>query len=150
MTEKPFNKKRALEFGSGLWVALMTKMLEMEKLVKQEVQIKQERKTMNKLIRIASLAVFVLGLGYSAVSYAADEFDAAQDHATLAGLYEKKAAEQNSLINQHERMVNSDFIRKNPSATAQNEMRQHCGAIMAMAKGLKAELLSASEWHKKQ
>ncbi len=105
---------------------------------------------MNKIMRVASLVVFVLGLGYSAVSYAADEFVAAQDHATLAGLYEKQAAEQNSLINQHERMVDSDFIRKNPSATAQNEMRQHCGAIMAMAKGLKAELLSAAEWHKKQ
>jgi len=149
MTEKPSNKRRVLEFGSGLWVALMTKMLETEKLVKQQVQIKQENK-MNKLMRVASLAVFVLGLGYSAVSYAADEFATAQDHATLAGLYEKKAAEQDSLINQHGRMIDSDFIRKNPSATAQNEMRGHCSAITAMAKGLKAELLSASEWHKKQ
>ena len=125
-------------------------MLATEKLVKQEVQIKKERKTMNKLVRIASLVVFVLGLGYSAVSYAADEFAAAQDHATLAGLYEKQAAEQNSLINQHERMVDGDFIRKNPSATAQNEMRKHCSAIVAKAKDLKAELLSAAESHKKQ
>ena len=124
-------------------------MLEMEKLVKQEIQIKQENK-MNKLMRVASLFVFVLGLGYSAVSYAADEFVAAQDHATLTGLYEKSTAEQNSLINQHERMIDSNFIRQNPSATAQNEMRKHCGAIVAKAKDLKAELLSAAEWHKKQ
>lgn len=125
-------------------------MLGAEKLVKQEVQIKQERKTMNKLMRVTALVVFVLGLGYSAVSYAADEFVAAKDHATLAGLYENQAAGQNPLINQHERMIDGDFIRRNPSATAQNEMRKHCSAIVAKAKDLKAELLSAAEWHKKQ
>ena len=105
---------------------------------------------MNKVMRVMALGVFVLTLGYSAVSYAGDELVAATDHATLAGLYEKQAAEQDSLINQHGRMIDSDFIRKNPSATAQNEMRSHCSAIAAMAKGLKAELLSAAEWHKKQ
>ena len=106
---------------------------------------------MNKLTRVASLVLFFLGLGYSAVSFAAeDEFVAAQDHATLAGLYEKKAAEQNSLINQHERMIDGDFIRKNPSATAQNEMRRHCSAIVAKAMDLKVELLSAADTHKKQ
>lgn len=130
----------------------VTKMLETEKLVKQEVQIKQERKTMNKLTRVASLVVFVLGLGYSAVSYAADEFVAAQDHATLAGLYEKQAAEQNSLINQHERMkVDSGWLRKiNFNASAMAEMQRHCGAIIEKAKALKVELSNAAEWHKKQ
>ena len=103
-----------------------------------------------RAMAVATFVVFVLGLGYSAVSYAADEFVAAQDHATLAGLYEKKAAEQNPFINQHERMVDSNFIRQNPSATAQNEMRGHCGAIVEKAKALKAELLSASGWHKNQ
>lgn len=106
---------------------------------------------MNKLVRFVLSGVFVLGLGCPAVSYAVeDEFVTVQDHAALAGLYEKKAAEQDLLISQHERMVDSDFIRKNPSATAQNEMREHCGAIVATAKGLKAELLSVAEWHKKQ
>lgn len=105
---------------------------------------------MNKLIRVGVLVGLVLGLGYLGVSFAADEFTAAQDHAILAKLYEKKAAEQNSIINQHERMVDSDFIRKNPSATAQNEMRKHCSAIIKKAKDLKVELLKTAEWHKSQ
>ena len=105
---------------------------------------------MNKIMRVTSLVVFVSGLGVSAVSYAADEFSMAQDHAALAGLYETKAAEQNALINEHERMVDSDFIRKNPSATSQSEMRQHCSMIVAKAKDLKAELMSTAAWHRKQ
>ena len=108
---------------------------------------------MNKLMRVASLVVFVLALGYSAVSYAVeDEFVAAQDHATLAGLYEKKAAEQNSLINQHGRMkVDSGWLKRiNFNASAVAEMQRHCDAIIDKAKALKGELQSTAEWHKKQ
>lgn len=102
-------------------------------------------------MRIAMVMVFTLGLGYSAAAFASDEFVNAQDHATSADLYAQKAAEQSSLINQHERMMkDSDFMRKNPSATAQMEMAQHCGAIISAAKNLQNELKSAGDWHKKQ
>lgn len=49
-----------------------------------------------------------------------------------------------------ERMIDSNFIRQNPSASAQNEMRKHCSAIVAKAKDLKTELLNTAAWHKKQ
>ncbi|GEM_PF-6699086 len=105
---------------------------------------------MNKIMRGVTMTVFAMGLGYSAVAFAADEFITAKDHVTSAGLYEKEANAQNSLINQHERMVDSNFIRQNSSASAQNEMRKHCSEIVAKAKALQTELLSAAAWHKKQ
>ena len=149
MEEVPSNRKRTLEFGSGLWVDMTVKMLEMENLVKQEVQIKQENK-MNKLMRVASLFVFVLGLGYSAVSYAEEEFSS-QDHSVLASVYEKKASEQNMLVSVHERMkTDSDVRRRNQSATQMQEMERHCDGIIAAAKALKKEFLNFAEWHKKQ
>lgn len=86
-----------------------------------------------------------------AMVYAADDFVNAQDHATLASLYEQRAADEDALINQHERMKrDSDFYRKNSSATAQGQMDQHCSAIIEKAKALQAELTKTAEWHKNQ
>ncbi len=97
-----------------------------------------------------SLLILVIGIAMSGISFAAEDFTSG-DHATLASLYESKAAEQQSLVSQHERMkTDSDVRRRNQSATAMKEMETHCDGIIATAKTLKKELLNFAEWHKKQ
>lgn len=105
---------------------------------------------MKKIVNLM-VFMFVLGILAPVVAIAEDDFVSAPDHATFTALYKKQAAEQTSLINQHERMKNdSAWHRMNPSATAKAEMARHCEAIIEKAKALKAELEKARDWHEAQ
>lgn len=106
---------------------------------------------MGEFRKVVVISLAAAALGFAGISTAAEDFPATGDHAALAALYEQKAAEQNHLVMEHERMMSdSDFMRKNPSASAQMEMAKHCGALISAAKSLKSELESFAEWHKKQ
>ncbi|MBI2094834.1 MAG: hypothetical protein HYT89_01550 [Candidatus Omnitrophica bacterium] len=106
---------------------------------------------MSEFKKIAVVSLTAATLGFCGIAYAAEDFSATGDHAALAALYEAKAAEQGHLVMEHERMMSDpDFIRKNPSTSAQMEMAKHCGALISAAKNLKSELEGFAEWHKKQ
>ena len=105
---------------------------------------------MTKLSKITMASMVAFGLGGSSMAVAEEGFAQIKDHKQLASLYEQKAAEQTTLISEHERMMDSDFMRQNPSATAQAEMRKHCSEIITKAKALNAELLTSAQWHRKQ
>ncbi|MBI3313912.1 MAG: hypothetical protein HYZ83_06730 [Candidatus Omnitrophica bacterium] len=103
------------------------------------------------ILKIAVFGAMVLtGMSLNQVIWA--EEDAADYHEKLALSYEKKAADQNEVIAEHQQMkksyrqkfmVNPKF---GPPAKVQ-EMEKHCDAIMGEAGKLKNEFLEFSKWH---
>jgi hypothetical protein len=75
----------------------------------------------------------------------------AADHEAMAQSYEKKAAEQDTLIAEHTDMK-ADFKKKfyiNEKVTpgVDKQMGKHCNAIIKKAQELKKELLEFAKWH---
>jgi organic radical activating enzyme len=85
--------------------------------------------------------------------YGADLSKAIADHTNSAFTYEKRAAELDTVINEHLQMKKEYkkrfYIDEQTTPTpVLQEMEQHCDAIVRDANRLKSNFLALAEWHK--
>ncbi len=85
--------------------------------------------------------------------YGAESAQVANDHLTLAAVYEEKAAAQDALIAEHVKMKleYKDRFFINEKVTPLDKVRameKHCDAIIESAQKQKSELLEFAKWHR--
>ena len=102
--------------------------------------------------RYATMVIAAAMLLSASAAFAAEAPTTKADCLAIAAKYEKLAADQAVVTQEHKDMldkyINSTFLPKQTRAESIAKMKKHCNAIIASSEKLAKEYTAMAEWHK--